>query len=194
MPRALSLVGGAGAGLLVVLVSLLAGYGWLYGLRQTGSLRVGPPVADSLPLLQLAGFDRQPLARVVVAWLLAGLIAGVALIRVRPLQRASIVGVLGLVLLLISSQAADALARNLRFSHVLISRRPGFGPLVEAVMLAVGCALPRPVFGSERAARRRSPRLGVARDSGLRPGQYRHAAEHDRDRDHVGADGHRVGA
>lgn len=180
-----------------MLASLLAGYGWLYGLRQMGWLAVGPRVADSLPLLQLAGFDRQPLLRVVVAWLLAGLIAGVAVIRVRPLRRASIVGLLGLVLLLISSQAAYALARNLRFGHVLLSRRPGLGPLVEAVMFAVGCTLPRPVFGSERAARRRrSPiaRFGVARDPGSRRGQYRHAAEHDRDRDQVSADGQRVGA
>ncbi len=185
------------AGLLVVVASLLAGYGWLYGLRDFGWLGTGPRVVDSLPLLQLAGFDRQPLLRVVVAWLLAGLIAGVALIRVRPVRRASIAGGLGLVLLLIGSQAAYALARNLRFSHVLLSRRPDLGPLLEAVVFAVGCGLPRPVFGSERAARRRRSRvgrLGRVGYPGLRGGQHRQAAQHDRDRDHVGADGQRVSA
>ena len=58
--------------MLGVLVGLLAGYGWLYVLRGLGWLGAGPAVGDALPLLQLAGFDGQPLLRVVVAWLLAG--------------------------------------------------------------------------------------------------------------------------
>jgi hypothetical protein len=47
------------------------------------------------------------------------------------------------ILLLIASQAADALARNLRFRDVLVTREPGLGPWLEALAFAIGCALPR---------------------------------------------------
>jgi hypothetical protein len=195
VPQPLVAAGGGVAGLLVVFVSLLAGYGWLYVLRAVGWFAAGPQVGDSLPLLQLASFDGQPLLRVVVAWVLAGLIAGVTLIGVSPVRRAALAGGLSLVLLLVASQAAYALARNLRFSHVIFGRRPGFGPLLEGLLFAVACALPRPKFGSQWAARR--PPVGGSRPPGhlgLRGGQHRNAAEHDRDRQDVGADGQRAGA
>jgi hypothetical protein len=191
LTRAVTATGVSVAAAVLVILSLLAGYGWLYVLRGLDWLAAGPRVGDSLPLLQLAGFDGQPLLRVIVAWLFAGLIAGVALIRVSPLRRASVAGVLGLILLLFASQAAYALARNLKLSGVLLSRRPGLGPLLEALVFAAGCALPRPVFRSQRSRRRRRPasgRFSAAGDSGLRRGQYRDAAEHDSDRDEVSAD------
>src|SRR5581483_5207854 len=53
----------------VVVVALLVGIGWLYVLRGLGWFGFGPRVHDSLPLLQLAGFDAQPLARLAVGWL-----------------------------------------------------------------------------------------------------------------------------
>jgi hypothetical protein len=195
VPRPLVAAAAGAGGALVVFVSLLSGYGWLYVLRGVGWFATGPRVGDSLPLLQLAAFDGQPLLRVVVAWVLAGLIAGVALMRVRPVRRAGLAGGLSLVLLLVASQAAYALARNLRFSHVIFSRRPGFGPLLEGLLFAAACALPRPIFGSQWAGRR--PLLGGVHRAGnlaLRGGQHRNAAEHDGDGHEVRADGQRAGA
>ena len=134
-------VGGVAAALLLLL-SVVAGAGLLYGLRGLGWLHFGPRIPDALPLLQLAGFDGQPLGRVAVAWLLAGLALGTALIRVRPLPRALVVGLLGLLLLLIASDASYALARNLRFAPALSDRVPGAGTWVGGLLLMVGAALP----------------------------------------------------
>ena len=46
------------------------------------------------------------------------------------------------MLLLVASQAAYALARNLRFSDVLLLRATGPGPGLEAVSFAAGCFYP----------------------------------------------------
>lgn len=136
-------IGGRGAlTVAVLLAGLLAGLGWLYVLRGLGWFAFGPGVRDSLPLLQLAGFDLQPLGRVVVAWLAAGVVAGVALVRIPRPRRALLAGVLGIVLLLFASQASYALTRNLRLSDVVWSRHPGLGPWLEGLLFAVGCALP----------------------------------------------------
>ena len=65
----------------------------------------------------------------IVAWLLAGLVTGLALSRIAPLRRGVAAGLLALVVLLVASQASYALARNLKFSAVVFSRRsifPGF--------------------------------------------------------------------
>src|ERR1700756_1509990 len=129
-------------GLVIVLVGLLAGFGWLYALRGLGWLGVGPGVGDALPLLQLATFDVQPLLRVVVAWVLAGALAGEALAGTRRGRRVALTGILGLAVLLVASQAAYAVARNVPMGDVLFSRTPGFGPVLEAVAFAAGSALP----------------------------------------------------
>ena len=71
----------------VVGVASIAGVGWTYVLRQDGLLGAGPKVSDALPLLQLAGADAQPLTRVAVAWLLAGLMSGLAMYRWRRIRR-----------------------------------------------------------------------------------------------------------
>ena len=188
VPRALSATGGALGAALIVLVSLLSGFGWLYLFRGLHWFGIGPPVADSLPLLQLAGFDGQALLRVALAWLLAGGLAGVALIRLHPARRAIFAGVLALLLLLIASQVVYALARNLRFSAVVLSRRPGFGPVLEALAFAAGCALPRPVAWLEaRRGRRLEPvrMLSGLRHSSLGGGEDRNAAEDDGNRQQV---------
>src|ERR1700733_4549160 len=99
LPRAAGVAGGTVAFMLAVIVGLLAGYGWLYVLRGTGWFASGPSVGDSLPLLQLAGFDGQPLLRVAVAFVLAGALVGLAAVRVPPLRRGTLAGALGLVLL-----------------------------------------------------------------------------------------------
>src|SRR5947208_845431 len=80
------------ATLILALAALLAGVGWLYVLRSLGWLNVGPNVHDSLPLLQLAGFDVQPLGRVLAAFLAAGSIAGAALTRDPRVWRGVLLG------------------------------------------------------------------------------------------------------
>jgi hypothetical protein len=127
-----------------VVLGLLTGIGWLYVLRGLGWLGAGPKVRDALPLLQLPGLDSQPLVRVLFAWVIAGALTAVPLIRVPRVRRAAVAGAVAIVLLLLASQAAFALARNLSFSDVLWSRRPGFGPLLEGLLFAAGCALPGP--------------------------------------------------
>ncbi|MHB8695851.1 MAG: hypothetical protein ACYDHH_31940 [Solirubrobacteraceae bacterium] len=127
-----------------VLIGLLVGLGWLWELRHQGAFRSGPLISDALPLLQLAGFDRQPLLRVAVAWVIAGLTVGLLLRRHRPIARAAVAGATGAVLLWFASQASDALTRNLRFSDVLAHRSVGLGPWIEAaIFAAVSLLIPK---------------------------------------------------
>jgi hypothetical protein len=156
---------GTAISLVIIVAGLLAGTGWLYVLRSLHWLRLGPRVPDALPLLQLAASDGQPLVRIVVAWILAGALTGVALAEVPPYRRAALALVLALVVLLLASQASYALARNIAFSSTVFSRTPGLGPVLEACAFALGCALPRPANRRQRpGARRRSV---VARISGF---------------------------
>jgi hypothetical protein len=181
--------GSAIAAVLIVLVGLLAGTGWLYVFRGLHWFGLGPRVGDSLPLLQLAGFDGQPLLRVAVAWLLAGGLAGVALIRVHPLRRSLFAGVLCLVVLLLASQGAYALARNVRLSGIVFSRSPGLGPVVEAIVFALGCLLPGSLARRQRPGTRRRSLVTLMTgfdDRGLRGGEHRDAAQDDGDRHYVG--------
>ena len=116
------------------------------------------------------------------------LLAGIILVALAPARRAVSVGLLGLISLLLASQAAYALARNLRFDHVLVSHLPGLGSLVEAVALAIGSYLPGGVIGRRQrtaAAGGDAGRFGALRHLGLGPGEHGHAAEHDGDGDDV---------
>jgi CubicO group peptidase (beta-lactamase class C family)/enterochelin esterase-like enzyme len=136
---------GSFLGTTALIVGSLGALGLLYGLRQMRWFAVGPRVSDALPLLQLAGFDAQPLARMLAAALLAGLVIGWALIRVDRGRRVVLVGVFSLLLMLLGSDASYALARNLSFDQVLLDRTPGLGPWLEAVLLTAGSAVPGPV-------------------------------------------------
>jgi enterochelin esterase-like enzyme len=178
----LALVRGT-AGAVVLMLATLAGTGLLYGLRGLGWFGIGPHVGDSLPLLQLAGFDGQPLLRVTVAWLLAGVALGIVLTRLEPLRRGALVATVGLVLLLVASDASHALARNLRFTAVLRDRTPGLGPWIEGVLLALACA------GVPLREARRSGVVGRDERSRLdRPAEHHEAhdveVEHDQRGDH----------
>lgn len=145
----------------VLVAGLFAGTGWLYLLRGVHLLGFGPRIADALPLLQLADFDGQPLGRVMVAWLLAGVLAGVALRRLPRAGRVPLAAIVALVLLVIAAQGSYALARNLRFSGVLWSHWFGVGPLLEAAVFTLGCALP--AMAQPPAGRRPSPARAEAR-------------------------------
>jgi hypothetical protein len=187
----------AAAGVLMtVTLGVLAGYGWLYLFHVWGWLNAGPRIGDALPLLQLASADSQPLLAVLVAWSLPGAVIGLFLIPWSPGRRALVGGIVALILLLVASQAADALARNLRFRDVLVTRDPGLGPWLEALVFAIGCALPRrSVFSRRRGTRRRSPvRERTLRHLGLSGGELGHAAQDHRDRDQVDGNRRRVRA
>jgi hypothetical protein len=189
VPRRWQATGKAVAAVLIVLAGLLAGTGWLYVFRGLHWFGLGPRVGDSLPLLQLAGFDGQPLVRVVLAWLLAGGLAGVALIGVRPLRRSLFAGALCLLVLLVASQSAYALARNVRLSDILFDRSPGLGPVVEALLFAFGCLLPGSLARGQRPGARRRSLVSVMTgfdDRGLGGGEHRHAPQDDGDRQQVG--------
>jgi enterochelin esterase-like enzyme len=155
--RTLVMASGAVAIGPALLLCTLTGLGLLYAQRGLQWFAIGPPIPDSLPLLQLAGFDGQPVARVILAWLAAGVIIGFALIRLGPLQRSVLVGLLGVLILLLASDASYALARNVRLEGVLLDRAPGLGPWLEGVLLAVGSALPRRAVVLSRLGRLRLP-------------------------------------
>jgi hypothetical protein len=190
-----AVVGRTVAALLIAIAGLLAATGWLYALRGLHWLGFGPRVADALPLLQLASADAQPIVRVVVAWMLGGALTGVALLGTPAWRRAGFALIVGIVVLLVASQAAFALTRNQPFTDVLFARTPGFGPVLEGLAFAAGCALPRRGGGAgDRGGRRRSVAsiLSGLDDRVLSGGEHRHAAQDDGDRAQVGQ--HRLGA
>jgi apolipoprotein N-acyltransferase len=168
----------------IVIAGLLAGTGWLYVLRGLHWLSLGPRVSDALPLLQLAAADGQPVVRVIVAWVLAGALTGVALGELRPGRRAALALLLALVGLLLASQASYALARNSAFASTVFSRTPGLGPVLEACAFALGCYLPRPAHRGQRPGPRRRSLVSVISgldDRGVGGGERRHPGQHDRD-------------
>jgi D-alanyl-D-alanine carboxypeptidase len=144
------------SGILLGGATLVAGsviaLGLLYELRQLGWFGAGPRASDALPLLQLAGFDAQPVTRLALASLLSGLVVGLALHRVDRRHRAVLVGVFTLGLMLAGSDASYALARNLRFDHTLVGHAPGLGPWIEAVLLTAGSAVAGPLRRIRRGA------------------------------------------
>jgi hypothetical protein len=190
-----ALAAAAGVSMAVTL-GVLGGFGWLYLFHVWGWLDAGPRVGDALPLLQLASADGQPLLALLVAWLLAGAVVGLFLIHWSPGRRTLIGGIVALILLLVASQAADALARNLRFRDVLFTREPGLGPWLEALVFAIGCALPRrfSIRPPEWTRRRSAARERVLRHLGLSGGELGHAAQDHRDRDQVDGNRRRVRA
>jgi hypothetical protein len=176
--------------ILTAVLGVLTGYGWLYLMREMGWFAAGPRVGDSLPLLQLASADAQPLLAVVIAWLLAGVLAGLFTARLTPGLRSLAVGLMALVLLLLAAQASYAVARNLRFRDVLLTHGPGLGPWLAALIFTFGCALPRGSIlrwdrGGQRSLRRGPAPVG---DLSLGAGEPGHAAQHDRDRDEMDGD------
>ncbi|MGI8558404.1 MAG: hypothetical protein ACR2ND_08865 [Solirubrobacteraceae bacterium] len=143
-------------GSLVVLIALLAGFGWLDGLRSLGVLGAGPRVADALPLRRLAGDSAQPLSRVILAWGSVGLVAGVALAGIPRAVRLGVLALSGLVLLSLASDAAYAVEETQRVAGTLTSRLPGAGVALEAAVFALaGAAAPTTRSLPHRARTRR---------------------------------------
>jgi hypothetical protein len=122
MPRA-HRRGSTVAAMLLAVLALAAGMGWLYFLRDLGLFDAGPKLPGALPLEQLAHADDQPLLRVALAWLPAGAIAGVALARAGIGRRIRVIAVvaIALVLLFVTGAVADAIAVS---SNDLLGRIP----------------------------------------------------------------------
>ena len=165
VPRSGAFLGGALRGLgaaLLVLLSVFVGIGLLYAIRGLGWVAAGPQVPDSLPLLRLAHHDAQPLARVALTWVAAGVAFGLLTRWISPRRRTLVALLPALILLVVASDASFALAENLRLSGVLSTRVPPSGAWFEALLFAAGAA----VAGLEIG---RLPRLLGARSRELLP-------------------------
>jgi hypothetical protein len=137
--RALALVATA-------IAVVLAGIGWLYLLRDSGAFAGGPALAEALPLQRLAGDAAQPLGRIAVAWLPAGIVAGALLARVgfaRRAPRAALLFACGAALLIVLGGVSDAITESDPLaSHMGV--QPGRAAIwTAAALLAAGAALPR---------------------------------------------------
>ena len=126
------------------MVAPVAGVGLLYLLRNAGVAHAGPRPAGALPLEQLDGTDGQPLARMALAWLPAGVAAGAVLGAFtrgsRQLVLAALTVVAGGVLFL-SAAASDAVANNEPFSQDLATPLSAAGVWVSLVLLVIGAAI-----------------------------------------------------
>jgi hypothetical protein len=135
---------------------VLGATGWLYLLRDVGALDAGPYVRGALPLQQLAGGDAQPLLRVVLAWLPAGVVAGLALARLTRLglvARAAVVALTSALLLVGAGAAEDAAAISDPVPSHLVAQLERPANWIAVALL---------VTGSFLAGRRRSsPRRGA---------------------------------
>lgn len=132
------------AGLGLVLLAVCAGMGWLYLLRGAGVLDAGPRLSRALPLEQLARGDDQPLLRVALAWVPAGLAAGVALAWATGwgrLGRALGVGVVGFVVLFVTGAVSDAIAVNESVTSKLGEQFSQGGLWIEVACLVIGSLL-----------------------------------------------------
>ena len=135
--------------LLVVIAAVAAGIGWLYALRHVHELRMGPKLTDALPLQRLAGGASQPLGRMVVAWLPAGIAAGIGIGLMSHLRRpgrALAVFISALVLVVVAAAASDALTHNEPVRRHLHEQPHRAAAWLAAGLMALGAVL-TPVIG-----------------------------------------------
>lgn len=132
--------------MLITVLAVVAGIGALYLLRGAAALGLGPLVPGALPLQQLAGGAAQPLARMALAWLPAGLVAGLALAwiaRLGAAARTLLATLTGAALLLLGGAASDAIALSDPLGPHLVPQLSRAGTWV-AVALFAGAALVPP--------------------------------------------------
>jgi hypothetical protein len=149
-PNPPGLAAHAGRGLCLVLALVLvtaAGLGWLYLLREAHALPSGPRVREALPLQRLAGDDRQPLLRLVVAWLPAGLVGGLALdagSRLGRASRALAVGAVALVTLFAAGAVSDAVTASEPLSRYVGAQLGHPAAWLAAALMALAALIPPP--------------------------------------------------
>ncbi len=149
----------ATAGILCV-VATVAGAGWLYLLRDVSALAFGPHVGGALPLQRLAGGDDQPLARLVTAWVPAGLAAGCALAALTGLRRwarAAVAAVTTWLVLAATGAAADAVTANERLTQHVTGQVAHPALWVAAALAAAGALMAASPTSSAIRGRRRPP-------------------------------------
>jgi hypothetical protein len=144
---AVTVARGVAAGL-IALAALIAGVGTVYLLRQAGPLAVGPNVPGALPLQQLAGGESQPFLRLAIAWVPAGLVAGLALVRLTSLNalaRTLALAIPAAILLLLAGAAADAIAITDPLQPHLLPQLTRPGNWVAVALFALGSLLAEPL-------------------------------------------------
>lgn len=118
-----------------------AGLGWLYLLRKTGLLALGPSLHGALPLQQLAGNDAQPLLRLAVAWLPAGAAAWLAAARIGRLRHpVALAGTVAGVVVIVTASASDAIANGGLPFIAQLPHQAGRPALWAAVLLVLAGA------------------------------------------------------
>jgi hypothetical protein len=142
-PRLAWLVTSAGAvgAFALALAALFAGVGILYLIRDAGAFRIGPDVRGALPLEQLAGQDAQPLFHMVIAWVPAGFVAGLALVsltRLGPVARTVSLTALAAVSLLLAGAIADSVAVNDPLSPHLAPQLTRGATWIAVALFALG--------------------------------------------------------
>lgn len=117
------------------------------------ALDVGPTIRGALPLQQLAGGETQPLLRVVLAWLPAGILAGLALAwltRLGRVGRAAVVAGVSGVLLVAAGAGEDAVAISDPYASHISDQLQRPGNWVAVGLLVIGSLL----AGRRRPSRR----------------------------------------
>ena len=151
---------------LTVVAAVAAGMGWLYLIRSAAALDAGPHVREALPLQRLARDDAQSLLRLLVAWLPAGLAAGLAIRALWPsrrVTRAAAVGVVAFGVLGLTGAVSDAVTLNEALGGQVV---PAFGRAaawLPALLVALGALIPPP---SDRPTGRRAARAAAMRPDG----------------------------
>jgi hypothetical protein len=105
---------------------------------------VGPKVAGALPLQQLAGGAAQPLLRLVVAWVPAGVMAGLALRSGTKLsrgRRAALFALLAWLLLVMAGAASDAAAVSASVASHVPAQLTRAATWLAAALMASGVLL-----------------------------------------------------
>ena len=129
------------AAFVVALAALFAGVGILYLIHQTGAIGLGPRVHHALPLEQLAGKDSQPLFHLLIAWVPAGFVAGLALIaltRFGVVARTASLTVLAALILLLAGAISDSVAVNDPLSPHLAPQLSRGGTWIAVALFALG--------------------------------------------------------
>jgi hypothetical protein len=126
------------AGCALTLLVVVVATGWLYLLRTTSALAFGPRLREALPLQRLAGGDAQPLARLVVVWLPAGLVAGLGLRGLGPRRAVPLAFVTCAAVLMLFGAAADAVTETEPLRAHLSAQPHRTAIWVAAGLLAAG--------------------------------------------------------
>jgi hypothetical protein len=157
-----------------VLASVLivaGGVGWLNVLGGVTLLDVGPLVPGALPLQRLAGNEAQPLARVLVAWIGAGLVMGAVLAaggRTGRRRRATSAALTGGMTLVALGALQDAITTSESLPAHVLPQFTREGLWVAVTVLAACALIPAPPAGTAAAG------AGATR----RPGDEDGAAGH----------------